>query len=58
MIIINHHYHRNELKLASYGCINWSPGQTLRPGGEQRLSSSMFDLSSPQDNMQVRLFSI
>ncbi|XP_070698690.1 tandem C2 domains nuclear protein [Pempheris klunzingeri] len=28
------------------------PGWTLRPGGEQRLSSSMFDLSSPQSRMQ------
>ncbi|AWP16088.1 putative tandem C2 domains nuclear protein [Scophthalmus maximus] len=29
-----------------------SPGWTLKPGGPQRLSSSMFDLSSPQSRMQ------
>ncbi|KAF3700877.1 Tandem C2 domains nuclear protein [Channa argus] len=29
-----------------------SPGWTLKPGGQQRLSSSMFDLSSPQSHMQ------
>lgn len=29
-----------------------SPGWTLKPGVEQRLSSSMFDLSSPQIHMQ------
>ncbi|XP_029349258.1 tandem C2 domains nuclear protein [Echeneis naucrates] len=29
-----------------------SQGWTLKPGGQQRLSSSMFDLSSPQSHMQ------
>ncbi|XP_026194715.1 tandem C2 domains nuclear protein isoform X2 [Anabas testudineus] len=29
-----------------------SPGWTLKPNGQQRLSSSMFDLSSPQSHMQ------
>ncbi|XP_017268779.1 tandem C2 domains nuclear protein [Kryptolebias marmoratus] len=28
------------------------PGRTLKPGSQQRLSSSMFDLSSPQSHMQ------
>ncbi|TKS87133.1 Tandem C2 domains nuclear protein [Collichthys lucidus] len=30
-----------------------SPGWTLKPGGEERLSSSMFDLSSSPNHMQV-----
>ncbi|XP_040917422.1 tandem C2 domains nuclear protein [Toxotes jaculatrix] len=29
-----------------------SPGWVLKPGGQQHLSSSMFDLSSPQSHMQ------
>ncbi|XP_039992290.1 tandem C2 domains nuclear protein isoform X2 [Xiphias gladius] len=29
-----------------------SPGWILKPGGQQRLSSSMFDLSSPKSHMQ------
>ena len=34
------------------------PGLTLSPGGEQRLSSSMFDLTSSQSHMQVSVFPI
>uniref|UniRef100_UPI0037E96DE5 tandem C2 domains nuclear protein n=1 Tax=Semicossyphus pulcher TaxID=241346 RepID=UPI0037E96DE5 len=33
-----------------------SPGWNLRPGGDQRLSSSMLDLSSPQTHMQLQHF--
>ncbi|XP_008291475.1 tandem C2 domains nuclear protein-like [Stegastes partitus] len=33
-----------------------SPGWSLKPGGQQRLSSSMFDLSSPQSHMQLQRF--
>ncbi|XP_029317261.1 tandem C2 domains nuclear protein [Cottoperca gobio] len=42
--------HRTTLKNKDAG--PQSPGWTLKPGGEQRLSSSMFDLSSPQSHMQ------
>ncbi|XP_076605272.1 tandem C2 domains nuclear protein [Chaetodon auriga] len=41
---------RNTLK--SRNSSPQSPGWTLKPGGEQRLSSSMFDLSSSQSHMQ------
>ncbi|XP_070777002.1 tandem C2 domains nuclear protein [Enoplosus armatus] len=38
--------------LKNRNSVTQSPGWSMKPGGEQRLSSSMFDLSSSQSHMQ------